>query len=62
MIDYPGLIKCMESSDGLECYFKKGRVLTFQINEFCFNKGIVLSQLTAKKKRLEEKFFELTGD
>jgi len=31
------------------------------VNKFCFDKGIVLSQLTAKKKSLEARFLEITG-
>jgi ABC-2 type transport system ATP-binding protein len=32
------------------------------VNRFCFEKGIVLSSLNVKKKRLEERFFELTKE
>ncbi|GAA4317564.1 ABC transporter ATP-binding protein [Flaviaesturariibacter amylovorans] len=32
------------------------------INSHCFSQGIVLSHLLLKKKRLEARFFELTGD
>lgn len=31
------------------------------INKYCFEKGIVLSQLTLKKKSLEKRFLEITG-
>lgn len=61
MSDYPGLIRKKQTSEGLELYFSKAEIAPSNINEFCFQKGIVLDQLTIKKKRLEEKFFELTG-
>ncbi len=32
------------------------------INKFCFEKGIVLSQLTPKRKSLEKRFLEITGN
>lgn len=59
---FPGLLRCIETAEGIECYFNKGDVLPFAINEFCFDNGIILGQLANKKKRLEEKFFELTND
>jgi len=31
------------------------------INKYCFDKGVVLSQLTLKKKSLETRFLEITG-
>lgn len=58
----PKLLKVIETMEGLECYFNKGDILPNEINEFCFHHGIILSQLANKKKRLEEKFFELTND
>lgn len=40
----------------------KGTAKTDDINRFCFDNGIVLSQLTIRKKRLEARFFELTNN
>ena len=59
---YPGLIRTNNSVEGLECYFAKGTSSAEQINRFCFEQGLVLSQIVPKKKRLEEKFFELTAE
>jgi len=59
---YPGLIRTNNSVEGLECYFAKGTADAEQINRFCFEQGLVLSQIVPKKKRLEEKFFELTSE
>lgn len=38
-----------------------GDITTSSINEFCFQKGIVLSHLLLKKKSLEKRFLEITG-
>lgn len=34
---------------------------TTKLNQLCFDKGIVLSQLSLKKKSLEKRFLEITG-
>jgi ABC-2 type transport system ATP-binding protein len=59
---FPDILRILDTADGIECYFHKSTTTSLRINEFCFEKGIVLSQLYNKKKRLEEKFFELTND
>lgn len=59
---YPGLIRMNGTAEGLECYFATGTSAAEQINRFCFEQGLVLSQIVVKKKRLEEKFFELTAE
>jgi ABC-2 type transport system ATP-binding protein len=46
----------------LQLFYPNGTSKPEQINEFCFSKGIVLSQLQMKKKSLETKFFELTNE
>jgi ABC-2 type transport system ATP-binding protein len=40
----------------------KGSAKLDDINSFCFSKGIVLTHLLLKKKRLEARFFELTNN
>ncbi|PHX74980.1 MAG: ABC transporter ATP-binding protein [Chitinophagaceae bacterium] len=62
MNQFPDVLRIVDTPDGIECYFHKSTTTSLRINEFCFKKGIVLSQLYNKKKRLEEKFFELTND
>jgi ABC-2 type transport system ATP-binding protein len=42
--------------------FPKGKANLEQVNKFCFSKGIVLSQLLMRKKKLEARFFELTNN
>jgi ABC-2 type transport system ATP-binding protein len=39
----------------------KGQANLEEINKFCFDNGIILSQLVLRKKRLEARFFELTN-
>jgi ABC-2 type transport system ATP-binding protein len=40
----------------------KGTARLDEINSFCFSKGIALTHLLHKKKRLEARFFELTNN
>lgn len=45
----------------LQLFYPVGTAQLEQINQHCFNQGIVLNHLQLKKKSLETKFFELTG-
>lgn len=60
--DIPGTIQQVSTDQFVQLYFAKGTASLGDINQFCFNKGIVLTHLTLKRKRLEEKFFELTNN
>lgn len=57
----PGVSRLAVTNEGIECYIRDESLNAEDINNFCFQHQIVLNQLTAKKKRLEEKFFELTS-
>lgn len=57
----PGVSRLAVTTEGVECYIKDESLNAEIINNYCFQHQIVLNQLTAKKKRLEEKFFELTS-
>jgi ABC-2 type transport system ATP-binding protein len=46
----------------VQCSLPKGSARLDEINSYCFSKGIVLSHLLLKKKRLEARFFELTNN
>lgn len=46
----------------LQAFFPVGTASMEAINQYCFDQGVVLNQLTLKKKSLETKFFELTND
>jgi ABC-2 type transport system ATP-binding protein len=57
----PGVSRLVVTSEGVECYIKGTNINAETINRHCFDHQLVLNQLSAKKKRLEEKFFELTS-
>jgi hypothetical protein len=50
------------SEQFVQVYLPKGTAKPDEINSYCFGKGITLSHLIIKRKRLEEKFFELTNN
>ncbi|MEO7922641.1 MAG: ATP-binding cassette domain-containing protein [Chitinophagaceae bacterium] len=50
-----------EKAGTIQLVFPKGMAKMDEINRFCFEKGIVLTQLVLRKKRLEARFFELTN-
>jgi ABC-2 type transport system ATP-binding protein len=60
--NYPGLTSVKQEGGFIYAFFGKGLSSTAEINAFCFSKGITLSHLLLKKKRLEARFFELTGN
>lgn len=46
----------------VQIIFPKGAANMEEINQHCFNNGVVLTQLVLRKKRLEARFFELTNN
>lgn len=58
----PGLTQWKEDGNILHLHFAKGNADPGSINNFFFSKGIILQHLNIRKKRLEAKFFELTGN
>ncbi len=57
----PGVSRLAATNEGVECFIKDQSLNAEIINKHCFEHHLVLTHLTAKKKRLEEKFFELTN-
>jgi ABC-2 type transport system ATP-binding protein len=51
-----------EKAQTVQLVFAKGTAKLDEINRFCFDNGIVLSQLVMRKKKLEARFFELTNN
>ena len=51
-----------EKTNTVQIIFPKGTAKMEEINQFCFNNGVVLTQLVMRKKRLEARFFELTNN
>ncbi len=46
----------------LQVVYPKGTARMEDINRFCFDHGIILTQLVQRKKKLEVRFFELTNN
>lgn len=51
-----------EKTGTVQIIFPKGTAKMEEINQYCFSKGVVLTQLMLRKKRLEARFFELTNN
>jgi len=59
--ELPGIRHWKEDEGMLHLHFTRGGSDTEGINRFFFSRGITLQHLNVRKKRLEAKFFELTG-
>jgi ABC-2 type transport system ATP-binding protein len=55
-------VKIDEVAGTLQISFPRGTARLDDINKFCFERGIVLTLLVMRKKRLEARFFELTNN
>ena len=55
-----GVLKTSLVDNYLQAVFTNGITAT-SVNQFCFEKGIVLSKLNVKRKSLESTFLEITG-
>ncbi|MBL7748419.1 MAG: ATP-binding cassette domain-containing protein, partial [Chitinophagaceae bacterium] len=51
-----------EKANTVQIIFPKGTAKMDELNQHCFNNGVVLTQLVLRKKRLETRFFELTNN
>lgn len=60
--NFPGYTHIKQDGKLVQLFFPTGVARLEDVNRFCFEKGIILNQLLAKKKSLETKFFELTND
>jgi ABC-2 type transport system ATP-binding protein len=60
--NFPGCTHIRQDGKLVQLFFPIGTARLEDLNRFCFEKGITLNQLLAKKKSLETKFFELTND
>jgi ABC-2 type transport system ATP-binding protein len=50
-----------EKNNTIEIIYPKGAAKLDELNRYCFDHGVSLSQLSLRKKRLETRFFELTN-
>ena len=60
--NFPGCTHIKQDGKLVQLFFPIGTARLEDVNRFCFEKGIALNLLLAKKKSLETKFFELTND
>lgn len=56
----PGVHSVSVSAQTVSISLPRGSARLDEINRYCFENGMVLTHLMLKRKRLEEKFFELT--
>ncbi len=59
---FPGIGECRAEGGRVYASFEKGKAPMEALNAYCFSQGLTLSHLVLKKKKLEERFFELTGN
>jgi ABC-2 type transport system ATP-binding protein len=59
---YPGMTGLKKDGKYWYATFEKGMARPSEINSYCQANGIVPDHLILKKKRLEARFFELTGN
>lgn len=57
---FPGVVKVTAGEQHVEANFPAGAANLEAINQYCFDRGIILNHLRLRKKSLEAKFFELT--
>ena len=58
--NFPESISVRKNDLHVEAIFPSGQAELDRINQFCFEKGVVLNHLRLRRKSLEAKFFELT--
>lgn len=61
-VNYAGAKDVKQHEGRIQLVFNNGLANLEQVNQFCFDNGIVLNHLQLKKKSLETKFFELTDN
>ena len=57
---FPGASSVKMNERHVEIFFPSGEARLEQVNQHCFEKGMVLNHLRLRRKSLETKFFELT--
>jgi ABC-2 type transport system ATP-binding protein len=62
LTEYPGMKTLKREGGYWHATFEKGMARPSEVNSHCQSKGIVPDHLILKKKRLEARFFELTGN
>lgn len=62
MQELPGVKQVKQSENLLQVYFDADVMDLSKVNQYCFDKGIILNHLRLRKKSLESKFIELTNN
>ncbi|HEX9510898.1 MAG TPA: ATP-binding cassette domain-containing protein [Puia sp.] len=57
----PGIRQIKAYEQNLQVFFDNGIMDLGNVNQYCYEKGIVLNHLQLRKRSLESKFMELTG-
>ncbi|HTI07664.1 MAG TPA: ABC transporter ATP-binding protein [Puia sp.] len=57
----PGIRQVRDYEQHVQVFFDNGTMDLGTINQYCFDKGVVLNHLQLRKRSLESKFMELTG-
>jgi ABC-2 type transport system ATP-binding protein len=57
----PGLINLVNTGNTIQLHCA-GTVTATDVNSWCFKNGIVLNQLSMRRKTLEKRFLEITGN
>ncbi len=58
----PDVTRVTNEKSVIKIFFPVGTTKMSEINNYCFNNGVVLNHLVLKKKSLEARFFELTNN
>ena len=58
LLEFKGILEVKETEGLLLAKLNKN-ISAFEVNKYCFEKGIVLTQLSLRKKSLEKQFLEL---
>jgi ABC-type multidrug transport system ATPase subunit len=54
--------RVIDETNVVKVFFPLGKADLSEVNNYCFNNGVVLNHLTLKKQSLEARFFELTNN
>ena len=60
--NFPGFLRLEQEGKIYKLHFANGVADAEKINNYCFSQGFVLNHLVLKKKKLEQRFLELTGN
>jgi ABC-type multidrug transport system ATPase subunit len=62
LLNWKGVKQIKEEEARLQVLFENGTIDLSRINQYCFEHGVILNHLQLRKRSLESKFIELTGN